>query len=143
MRGAPEILLVEDSPDDVAIALRAFRRGHMEERLAVARNGAEALEYLFDGKERPGPTHLPRVVLLDLRMAGIDGREVLRRLRADERTRGLPVVIVSTSSYREDIESCYRLGANSYVVKQYNLQDPGQYLVEVAKYWLNFNQLPH
>ena len=113
MRPDPEILLVEDNADDVAIAKRAFRQSELAERVAIVRDGSEALDYLFDGGEHP----LPKVILLDLKMPRMDGREVLRRVRSNERTRQIPVVIVSTSAHPDDIKSCYRLGANSFVVK--------------------------
>lgn len=103
----------------------------------MASEGSQALTYLL----REGTT-LPSVILLDLRMPVMDGREVLRRVREHPRTRHIPVVIVSTSSRPEDVESCYRLGANSFVVKVYNTVQPGRYLVEIAKYWLTLNRLP-
>ena len=137
MSAEPEVLLVEDDADDVVIARRAFQQSEIEEKLAVARDGNEALEYLQN------PTHeLPKVILLDLKMPLVDGFEVLERLRSDERTRDVPVVVVSTSARREDVESCYRLGANSFVVKQYSPFQPGRYLVDVARYWLTLNRLP-
>ena len=139
MKGSvePEVLLVEDNADDVAIAQRAFRQSQIEEKLAVVRDGAEALDYLHRAEQV-----LPKVILLDLRMPLLDGFEVLQRLRAEDRTRDIPVVIVSTSARREDVESCYRLGANSFVVKQYSPFHPGRYLVDVARYWLDLNRIP-
>ncbi len=135
-----EILLVEDNPDDIALARRVFRQFDMEETLAVVRDGEEALRFLFSSTSGD-LLHQPKVILLDLKLPGVDGRGILQRLRADERTRLIPVVIVSSSARPVDIESCYRLGANSYIAKQYSGQRPGQYLVDVAKYWLNLNRV--
>jgi two-component system response regulator len=135
-----DVLLVEDNPDDVAFARRAFRQFQMEDLLTVARDGDEALRYLFDDEDGAGGPR-PKVILLDLKLPGLDGRAVLQRIRADDRTRLIPVVIVSTSSRPADIESCYRLGANSYIAKQYTGSNPGQYLVEVARYWLTLNRV--
>ncbi len=133
-----EILLVEDNADDVAIARRAFRQAQLDGKLAVARNGGEALDFLTGIQT---DHELPKVILLDLKMPVMDGREVLQRVRTNERTRKIPVVIVSTSAHREDIETCYRLGANSFVVKQYSPLQPGRYLAEVAHYWLTLNRV--
>ncbi len=144
----PEILLVDDNPDDIAIAERAFRRRHLDQKLAIARDAGEALAFLGqDGNAPASPTSMvrllrPKVILLDLNLPGRDGRELLKRLRADERTRHVPIVMVSTSASREDIESCYRLGANGYTVKQYSEDRPGHYLVDVALYWLTLNRIP-
>jgi two-component system response regulator len=137
VRADPEILLVEDNADDIAIAKRAFRQSELENRVAIARDGTEALEYLFDGGQHP----LPKVILLDLKMPRIDGKEVLRRVRSNERTRHIPVVIVSSSAHPDDIKSCYRLGANSFVVKQYTSGEPGKFLADVATYWLSLNRI--
>jgi two-component system response regulator len=134
MHRTGEILLVDDSEDDVVVALRAFRRHGLEHRVYVARDADEALRHLLAASPPP------RVVLLDLRMPGVDGREVLRAVRADARTRWLPVVVVSSSNRPEDVQECYRLGANSYVTKQYGNQSPGDYLARVARYWLELNQ---
>ena len=131
---------MEDNPDDVALARRAFRQCDMEETLAVARDGDEALQLLFSHASGVFRQQ-PKVILLDLKLPGVDGRGVLQRLRADERTRLIPVVIVSSSARSTDIESCYKLGANSYIAKQYNSHKPGQYLVDVAKYWLTLNRV--
>ncbi len=138
-----DLLLVEDNLNDVVVALRAFRLHGLEHRVKVLRDGAEALDYLSgEGSEHePDARVLPKVVLLDLRMPRIDGREVLRSVRADARTRDLPVVVVSSSQAESDIRDCYEMGANSFVVKSFDAKKPGEYLVDVARYWLNLNRV--
>lgn len=110
------IMLVEDSPDDVALTLHAFASHNIANEVIVARDGAEALEMLIPEREGEAP-HLPSVVLLDLKLPKVSGLEVLKRIRACERTRFLPVVILTTSSQDEDKIQSYKLGANSYVRK--------------------------
>jgi two-component system response regulator len=111
----------------------------------VLRDGAEAVDYLAgEGEgsepEQHGPP-LPKVILLDLRMPRMDGRAVLRHVRADARTRDVPVVVVSSSQAETDIRDCYEMGANSFVVKSFDAKRPGEYLVDVARYWLNLNRV--
>jgi two-component system, response regulator len=139
-----DVLLVDDDMNDVTVALRAFRLHGLEHRVKVVRDGAEALDYLNGagleaGVERP---KLPKVVLLDLRMPRVDGRAVLQQIRADRRTSELPIVIVSSSRAERDMHDCYRMGANSFVVKSFDAKRPGEYLVDVARYWLNLNRVP-
>src|SRR5437764_473968 len=107
------ILLVEDNPDDEALTKRALKANNIRNEVVVARDGAEALEFLFAGDQH----NLPTVILLDLKLPKIDGLEVLRRIRADERTKLLPVVILTSSKEEQDVISGYSLGANSYVRK--------------------------
>jgi two-component system response regulator len=138
---APAILLVEDDRDEVKVALRALDRAGLDVPVAVANDGVEALELL--GLEPEGelqPT--PRVVFLDLKMPRIDGWEVLRRIREDPRTADVPVVVLSSSDRREDIERSYALGANSFLLKRFDPRGPGSYLVEAARYWLDLNCIP-
>lgn len=139
------ILLVEDDANDVAIALRAFRRSDLGECVAVARDGVEALERLraVNGEsDEEVAEALPKVVLLDLRMPRVDGWQVLREVRSDPRTRDLPVVVVSSSRRPADIRESYRLGANSYVVKRFDTSSPGQFLVDAVRYWIDLNEVP-
>jgi CheY-like chemotaxis protein len=136
-----DVLLVEDNVSDIMVALRAFRLHGLEHRVKVLRDGAEALDYLCGVSPEDAPPSLPKVVLLDLRMPRLDGRAVLRRLRADERMREVPIVIVSSSQAESDIRDCYRMGANSFVVKSFDEKRPGEYLVDVAWYWLNLNRV--
>jgi two-component system response regulator len=135
----PEILLVEDDSNDVAVALRAFRRHSLGERVHVLRDGAELLDYLLAA----GSRFLPKLILLDLKMPRLDGRAALKELRSRPATRHVPVVIVSSSDREHDIRECYELGANSFVVKQLNPWAPGEYLVHTARYWLDMNHAIH
>lgn len=133
----PEILLVEDDSNDVAVALRAFRRHALEDRVGVLRDGAELVDYMTE----IGPSGAtPKLILLDLKMPRLDGRTALRELRASDTSRRIPIVIISSSRQREDVRTCYELGANSFVVKQINPQAPGEYLVDVVRYWLDLNE---
>jgi CheY-like chemotaxis protein len=137
----PDVLLVEDSDDDVWVTRRAFQRHHMGDRLALASTGEEALRYLRSSIETGnGHPTLPRVVFLDLNLPGMRGLEVLKQMRADERMRLIPVVVLSSSSRDSDIQDSYRLGANSFVSKRYGQVLPGEYVVEIARYWLDLNQ---
>jgi len=135
------ILLVEDDGDEAAVALRALDRSGVSAPVTLARDGLEALEALGLEDDAPaGPP--PRVVFLDLKMPRVDGWEVLRRIRADARTASVPVVVLSSSDRREDIEQCYALGANSFLVKRFDRQGPGRYIAEAARYWLELNRSP-
>lgn len=134
-----EIVLVEDDGNDLAVALRAFRRGRLEERVQVLRDGAAALEYLRDVTCDAG-LRAPKVIFLDLKMPKVDGLAVLRALRADDRTRRIPVVVVSSSDRDSDVSEAYQLGANSYLVKRFDPSRPGEYLVDAARYWLDLNR---
>ena len=140
----PTVLLVEDNPDDVELTRRALARTDILNRLVVATDGEEALDYLFGLRAYAGrdPLDLPHVVLLDLKLPKISGLDVLRRIRADETTRRLPVIILTTSREERDIAGSYDLGANSYVRKPV---DFGQF-VEAARtlglYWLTLNERP-
>jgi len=137
----PDVLLVEDSDDDVWVTRRAFQRHHMGDRLALASTGEEALRYLRSALETGNGHPLrPRVVFLDLNLPGMRGLEVLKQMRADERMRLIPVVVLSSSSRDSDIQDSYRLGANSFVSKRYGQVLPGEYVVEIARYWLDLNQ---
>src|SRR5258708_17915652 len=121
MTGEIEVLLVEDSPSDVEITLRALQKRHMANRIRVARDGAEALTMLLrDGTDAPGPQ--PKVVLLDLKLPKVNGLEVLRRLKSDDRTRNIPVVVLTSSGEGPDIAESYRLGANSYILNPVDLE---------------------
>ena len=131
-----DILLVEDNPNDAELTQRAFRKNEVGVRLAIVRDGVEALEYLFGGKPQP------KVVLLDLKLPKIDGIEVLRRIRADERTRTIPVVVLTSSQEERDIVECYKLGANSYVVKPVEFERFYRTISDLGTYWLVLNKLP-
>jgi len=138
------ILLVEDNPDDKLLTLRALRRNHITNEVVIAADGAEALDYLFGA----GPytdrdsAALPQVVLLDLKLPKVDGLEVLRRMRADQRTKLLPVVVLTNSSEEQDLIASYSLGANSYVRKPVESDDFNDAVRQLGLYWLMLNTPP-
>ena len=138
------ILLVEDNPDDEALTLRALRRANVGNDIVVARDGVEALDYLFGTGPHVGrdTRQLPQVMLLDLKLPRIDGLEVLRRVRADERTCILPVVILTSSNEERDRIDGYTLGANSYVRKPVNFNEFVDAVRQLGLYWLLLNQPP-
>ncbi len=138
------ILLVEDNPDDEALTLRALRARSILNEVIVARDGAEALDYLFGRGARAAPDagRLPEVVLLDLKLPKVDGLEVLKQLRADARTKLLPVVVLTSSSEERDLVESYRLGANSYVRKPVEFGEFTQAVGELGLYWLLLNEPP-
>lgn len=135
---AAEVLLVDDDANDVAVALRALRKHSLEERVRVFRDGVELIDYLATVNLR---VRRPRLILLDLKMPRLDGRAALRALRSRPETRHVPVVVVSSSDRQSDVRDCYELGANSFVVKQFNPTSPGTYLVETVRYWLDRNEV--
>ena len=137
-----EILLVEDNPDDAELTLRALRKGRVSERVRVARDGAEALAYLF-GDGTPALPRLPKVVLLDLKLPRVDGVEVLRRIKTDARTRRLPVVVLTSSGEQSDVTRCYDLGVNSYIVKPVDFESFMPAIEQAGLYWLLLNQAAH
>jgi two-component system response regulator len=136
------ILLVEDNPDDEALTLRAFSKNRIANRVVVARDGVEALDYLFATGPHAGrdPNDLPAVVLLDLKLPRIDGLEVLRRVRADVRTALVPVVILTTSKEQQDIFEAYNLGANSYIRKPVDFEKFIHAVGQLGLYWLALNE---
>jgi len=138
------ILLVEDSPDDVALTLRAFKRSHVMNTIAVARDGIEALDFLFargTHADRAG-VPLPTLIILDLKLPKLDGLGVLKAIRADDRTRFLPVVILTSSKEEQDLISGYSLGANSYVRKPVDFVEFTEAVRVLGIYWLMMNQSP-
>lgn len=136
------ILLVEDNPDDEALTLRAFTKNRISNPVVVARDGVEALDYLFGTGSHAGRdmSVMPAVVLLDLKLPRIDGLEVLRRIRADERTGLTPVVILTTSKEQQDIFEGYTLGANSYIRKPVDFEKFIQAVGQLGLYWLVLNE---
>ena len=138
------ILLVEDNPDDVKLTMRALKKSNVLNEVVVAQDGAEALDYLFCAGKYSGRDKniMPQVVLLDLKMPKVDGLEVLKRMRADERTRLLPVVILTTSSEERDRISSYKLGANSYVRKPVDFNQFVEAVQQLGLYWLVLNETP-
>ncbi len=140
----PTILLVDDDDDYLFVALRAIERTGLRAEVRVARSGTEALTLLGLGSGPPAPGAPSRVavVMLDLRMPGADGLEILRQMQACGRTRAIPVVIVSSSDRPDDVRQSYELGANSYVVKRFVAHPPGGYVAETARYWIELNETP-
>jgi CheY-like chemotaxis protein len=138
------ILLVEDNPDDEALAIRALKRHHIGNEIVVARDGVEALDYLFGtGKYADRDiANKPSVVLLDLKLPRIDGLEVLRRVRSDPRTQFLPVVVLTTSSEEGDILDSYSLGCNSYIRKPVDFLQFSEAIRQLGMYWLLMNESP-
>lgn len=137
-----QVLLVEDNPDDEELTLRVMRQHQVADEVLVAHDGVEALEVLFGTESRPGlvARELPRVVLLDLKLPGLSGLEVLSRIRSDPRTRYLPVVVLTSSSEESDILSSYRLGANSFVQKPVEFQRFAEAVRQLGLYWLKINR---
>ncbi len=138
------ILLVEDNPQDEALTLRALKRHNIRNRVVVARDGVEALDYLFGGREDGdrAPAELPAVVLLDLKLPKVDGFEVLKRIRADERTKLLRVVILTSSGEERDLLEGYGSGANSYVRKPVEFTEFAEAVRRIGLYWLILNEAP-
>ena len=138
------ILLVEDSPRDEALTLRALKKSNIVNEVVVARDGVEALEYVFGtgAHEDRDLSLMPQLVLLDLKLPKIDGLEVLRRLRADTRTRRLPVVVFTSSSEEEDMIGSYSLGANSYIRKPVEFEQFLEATKQLGMYWLVLNEAP-
>jgi len=136
------ILLVEDNSGDEALTKRAFTKARIKNELVVVRDGAAALDYLLCAGEYAtrDPNKMPQVVLLDLKLPKIDGLEVLKRLRADERTRLLPVIILTSSKEEEDVVAGYQGGANSYIVKPINAQNFTDCIQQLGLYWLVLNE---
>jgi len=136
------ILLVEDNPDDEALTLRAFNKNRINNPVVVARDGVEALDYLFGTGAHAGRdvSVMPAVILLDLKLPRIDGLEVLRRIRANERTSLLPVVILTTSKEQQDIYEGYSLGANSYIHKPVDFEKFIHAVGQLGVYWLVLNE---
>ena len=136
------ILLVEDNPSDVGLTQRALAKSHVANELVVAEDGQEALDYLFGAGAYAGRevTELPALVLLDLKLPRVDGLEVLRQIRADQRTRRLPVVILTTSKEEQDVAQSYDLGANSYIRKPVDFTQFAQAVEHLGLYWLVLNE---
>lgn len=137
--GRKSILLVEDNADDESLTLRVLRKHDLADDVVVVRDGAEALAYFYEAS-RAGDGHLPRVVLLDLKLPKVDGLRVLKFLRDDAYTRRLPVVVLSSSSEERDIAQSYDLGANSYVRKPVDFEEFSEAMRQLGTYWLGLNE---
>jgi CheY-like chemotaxis protein len=150
-----EIVLVEDNQSDAELIVRALKRNNLANKIVLLKDGAEALEFLFDhgtyahraaieraAQPTPRCPDGPRVVLLDLKLPKLDGIEVLRRMKSDERTREIPVVILTSSNQEQDIKAGYHLGVNSFVTKPINFEDFARVVAELGLYWLVVNVPP-
>ena len=135
-----EILLVEDNPSDVELTLHALKRNNVTNPVHVARDGAEALDYLFGNGSR---SPVPKVILLDLKLPKIDGLEVLKRVKGDPRTKRIPVVVLTSSREERDLVESYNLGANSYIQKPVDFGQFTDAVKQIGYYWLVVNQPAH
>lgn len=140
----PIIMLVEDNPGDVALTLRALKKNNIANEVIVVQDGQEALDYLFcTGKyANRGPGGMPCVILLDIKLPKIDGIEVLRRVKSDERTQVIPVVMLTSSKEEEDVVRSYKLGANSYIRKPVDFDKFAETMKLLGMYWLLMNEPP-
>ncbi|HVE15751.1 MAG TPA: response regulator [Chthoniobacterales bacterium] len=139
-----ELLLVEDNPEDLELTTRALKRSNLANRIHVARDGAEALDFLFcegDFQNRDAAQH-PNLILLDLMLPKVNGLEVLKRIKADPRTQATPVVVLTSSKEQRDVVESYQLGVNSYIVKPVDFEQFSAAVQELGLYWLILNQPP-
>lgn len=139
-----EILLVEDNPEDLELTVRALRKSHLANNIHVARDGAEALEFIFcEGRyvERDF-NNTPKLILLDLKLPLVDGLEVLQRIKGDPRTAAIPTVVLTSSKEQSDVVKSYRLGVNSYIVKPVEFEGFAKAVQDLGLYWLLLNQPP-
>jgi CheY-like chemotaxis protein len=144
MSHAVEILLVDDSPEDVELTIRALRRHKIANEIEVVEDGAEALDFLFCRgayKRRKFP-HPPKLILLDLKLPKVDGLEVLRAMRADDRTKTIPVVILTSSEEQRDLITGYNLGVNAFVQKPVDFEQFGEAIRHIGMFWMLVNQAP-
>ena len=139
-----EILIVEDDPRDLELAMRALKRANLTNYIQVARDGAEAMDFIFceGAHAERSIENTPRVILLDLKLPLVDGIEVLKRVKSDERTKFIPVVMLTSSKEQSDIVESYRLGVNSYIVKPVNFEGFAKAVQDLGMYWLLLNQPP-
>jgi two-component system response regulator len=137
-----EIILVEDNPTDAEMTLRALKKSNLANKIVHLRDGAEALEFIFGTGQYEGRnTELrPKVILLDLKMPKVSGIEVLEKIKTDESTKAIPVVVLTSSKEDPDIKRCYELGANSYIVKPVGFENFSKSISELGLYWLVLNQ---
>lgn len=141
-----ELLLIEDNPYEAELAIRNLRKHNLVNKLHHIDDGAEALEYIFSsvgsGDDSGALRFNPKVILLDLKLPKVSGQEILKKIRADERTNTIPVVILTSSNEESDINECYKLGANSYIVKPVNFDGFSSAMKDLSKYWLLLNKRP-
>jgi two-component system response regulator len=137
----PDILLVEDNPNDIKLTLNAFKTANLANPISIARDGVEALDYLFCTGPHAGRRieDTPKIVLLDLKLPRIDGHEVLKRIKADPRTSSIPVIVLTTSREERDVLQTYEMGVNSYIVKPVDFEQFTEAVRDIGKYWLMLN----
>ena len=138
MEESADILLIEDNPDDAGLTLRALRKNHLANRVIHLKDGEEALEYLFSEHF----SRLPKLILLDLKMPKVDGIEVLRKLKSDDRRKIIPVAVLTSSKEEADIVASYRLGVNAYIVKPVDFDKFSKAVADLGLFWLVLNQSP-
>jgi len=136
-----DILLVEDNPDDIELTLHAFKTANLANPVHVARDGAEAIEFLFCTGPHAGRSirDIPKLILLDLKLPRLDGHEVLKRIKNDPRTSAIPVVILTSSAEERDVMRTYEVGANSYIIKPVDFEQFTESIRDIGKYWLEIN----
>jgi two-component system response regulator len=141
---AVEIILVEDNPDDAALAIRTLKKQNLANNLVHLQDGAEALDFIFGTGAYEGRdiNKTPKVILLDLKMPKVNGIEVLEKIKSDDRTKHIPVVVLTSSAEDPDIKTCYKLGVNSYIVKPLGFDSFTNKISELGLYWLVMNELP-
>ena len=142
---AVDVLLVEDNPDDAELTIRELRRHHISNKLVHVRDGEEALDFLFaTGKHANARDYyrVPEIILLDIQLPKVNGMEVLKRIKSDDRTSAIPVVILTSSNQHPSIQACYDLGASSYIVKPLNFERFSESIRNLGYYWLLLNQAP-
>lgn len=139
-----EILLIEDNMNDAELTIRALKKNNLANKLVHLKDGAEAIDFIFAEGNYSGRKveNVPKVILLDLKMPKVNGIEVLKKIKADERTKKIPVVILTSSKEDPDIQECYRLGVNSYVVKPVQFEQFVKSVSELGLYWMILNQPP-
>ncbi|MBN2353783.1 MAG: response regulator [Spirochaetales bacterium] len=137
--------MIEDNPNDAELAMYALQKNRLANHIVVLRDGAEALDYLFDeaARERDAAADAPKLILLDLKLPKVDGIDVLRRLKSDPRTKSIPVVMLTSSREERDIVKSYQLGVNSYIVKPVDFDQFTKAVQEIGLYWLLLNEQPH
>jgi len=142
--GEIEILLVEDNPDDIDMTLRALRKANIVNHIKIARDGQEALEFIFgeDTQAAHNLDEVPKLILLDLKLPRIDGFEVLKRIKGNPRTKRVPIVVLTSSREQQDVVETYQLGVNSYIVKPVNFESFVDAVGKLGMYWLLLNQPP-
>jgi two-component system response regulator len=134
-----DILLVEDCTEDAELAIRIIKQDNPSVKVKLLRDGADAVNYLMDGSEKGNKSVFPKVIFLDIKLPRLTGPEVLKELKSHESTKNIPVIVMTSSSQKCDIEECYRLGANSYLVKPIDFARFQAMIISSSRYWLNYN----